>query len=101
MLLFLEHMECLEDLWHDAQRDDHHPGEQQGAGEEHTAKSDLFHEGMLLSVCLRFATWHLERATLVVQHLRAVPVVENHVRSAIMVDISKADSHHDLACTLP
>ncbi len=36
-------MECLEDLWYDAQRDDHHPGEQQGAGEEHTAQLDLFH----------------------------------------------------------
>src|SRR5260370_24402045 len=47
-LLCSEYMQGLEDLWHDAQRDDHHPGEQQGAGEEHTAQLDLFHASTLL-----------------------------------------------------
>ena len=93
-------MECLEDLWHDAQRDDHHPGEQQGAGEEHTAQLDLFHARVLLP-CRRFPPWHLERAALVVEDFLAVPVVEDQIGSAIMVEICKADGHHHLVCAIP
>src|SRR5260370_76516 len=49
----LEPMQGLEDLWHDAQRDDHHPGKQQSAGEEQEAQLHLFHERVLLSFCVR------------------------------------------------
>src|SRR5258708_25318866 len=51
----LEHMQGMEDLRHDAQRDDLHPGDQQGKGKQQEAQLDLFHESVLLSVLVRSA----------------------------------------------